>query len=109
MDELIRIYEEDLDFESRRAAMYRIDEFVHDEAFYIPWWTAPYIRVVYWDYIQFPEFYLPKRTEQLLDYMVYWIDPERRKALEEAMRTGKTFPVDEDLDKDYYGIRKRFQ
>jgi microcin C transport system substrate-binding protein len=108
VDELIRIYEEDLNFETRRAAMYRIDEIVHDEAFYIPFWTAPYIRVVYWDYIQFPEFYLPKRTEQLLDFMVYWIDPERRAALEEAMRTGKAFPV-EDLDKDYYGIRKRFQ
>jgi microcin C transport system substrate-binding protein len=109
VDELIRIYEEDLNFEARRAAMYRIDEIVHDEAFYIPWWTAPYIRVAYWDYVQFPEFYLPKRTEQLPDYMVYWIDPARKAALEEAMRTGKALPLDKELDKDYYGIRKRFQ
>lgn len=109
VDELIRIYEEDLDFENRLKAMHRIDEIVHDEAFYIPFWTAPYIRIAYWDYIQFPEFYLPRRTEQLTDYMVYWIDPKKRADLEAAMREGRVYPVDEELDKDYYGIRERLQ
>ena len=108
VDELIRIYEEDLDFEARKNAMYRVDEIVHEEAFYIPFWAAPYFRIVYWDYVRFPEFYFPKRTEQIIDYMVYWIDPDRRAALEEAMRAGQAFPVDEEIDKDYYGIRERF-
>jgi hypothetical protein len=71
------------------AAMHRIDEIVHDEAFYIPFWSAPYIRVAYWDYVRFPEFYLPRRTEQLTDYMVYWIDPEAAQALDEDMRSGR--------------------
>ena len=108
VDALIEIYEEDLDFEARAEAMHRIDRIVQDEAFYIPFWTAPYIRLVYWDYMRFPEFYLPKRTEQIIDYMVYWIDPDRRTALDEAMRTGEAFPIDEEIDKDYYGIRERF-
>ena len=82
---------------------------MHDEAFYIPFWSAPYIRIVYWDYMQFPDFYLPKRTEQLTDYMVYWIDPEKQAALEDAMSAGGTYPVDEELDKDFYDIRRRFQ
>jgi hypothetical protein len=25
----------------------RIDEIVYDEAFYIPFWTAPFVRLVY--------------------------------------------------------------
>ena len=106
VDELIEIYENDLDFEDRRDAMYRIDEIVHDEAFYIPFWTAPFTWLVYWDYIQFPEFFLPRRNEPLniTDYFVYWIDPDRKVALEEAMRTGQAFPVDEEIDKDYYEI-----
>ncbi len=107
VDELIGIYEQDLNFDNRARAMRRIDEIVHDEAFYIPFWTAPYIRLAYWDYVRFPEFYLPRRTEQYLDYLVYWIDPKRKAALEEAMRTNTPFPVDPDLDKDYYGIRQR--
>jgi len=107
VDELVRIYEHDLDPEARRKAMHRIDEIVHDEAFYIPFWSAPYIRVVFWDYVRFPEFWAPRRIEQLNDYMVYWIDPQRRKALEEAMRSGTPLPLDPVLDKDYYGIRAK--
>ena len=109
VDALIKIYEEDLDFQKRRPAMYKIDQIVHDEAFYIPFWSAPYVRLVYWDYVQFPEFYLPKRTQSITDYMVYWIDPAKRAALEEAMKTGKAYPLDQDIDKDYYGVRKKFQ
>jgi microcin C transport system substrate-binding protein len=109
VDALINTYQESLDPEARKQAMYKIDQIVHDEAFYIPFWSAPYIRLVYWDYVQFPEFYLPKRTQSISDYMVYWIDPAKKAALEEAMKTGKAYPVDENIDKDYYGIRKRFQ
>ncbi|MBM3779163.1 MAG: ABC transporter substrate-binding protein [Acidimicrobiia bacterium] len=108
-DALIRTYEEDLDAQARLTAMNRLDEIVHDEAFYIPFWMAPYIRLAYWDYIQFPEFHLPRRTEQVLDYMVFWIDPAKKTALEEAMREGRAYPVDPDIDKDFYGIRQQIQ
>jgi microcin C transport system substrate-binding protein len=105
VDELIRIYEDDLDPEARRRAMHRIDSIVHEEAFYIPFWSAPYLRVAHWDYVRFPEFYLPRRTEQLNDYLVYWIDPARKAALDDAMKAGRPLPRDPALDKDYYGIR----
>jgi hypothetical protein len=82
---------------------------VHDEAFYIPFWDVPFMRMVYWDYLQFPDFYLPKRTESLSDWMVYWIDPAKRTALSAAMSAGKAYPVDPDPDKDYYGVRQKFQ
>ncbi len=106
VDEFIEVYEENLDFDARLRAMHRIDEIVHEEAFYIPFWRAPFIWLAHWDYLRFPDFYLPRRTQQVTDYMVYWIDPERREALTEAMRTGEAFPVEEDLDVDYYGIRE---
>lgn len=109
VDALIKIYEESLDPEERLDAMHRIDAIVHDEAFYIPFWTAPYSRLVFWDYVQFPEFYLPKRAEQYMDYMVYWIDTKKQAALPEDMKAGRAYPVDAQIDKDYYGVRKRFQ
>ena len=107
VDQLIRIYEEDLDFENRLDAVHRIDEIVSEEAFYIPFWMAPYIRIVHWDYLQFPEFYLPRRTQSITDWMVYWIDPERRATLEEAIGNGEAIELDGEIDKDYYGIRER--
>ena len=110
VDELIQIYQDDLNPTARLDAMHRIDEIVHEEAFYIPFWDAPFTWLVHWDYVQFPEFYLPRRNQtlNLTDWMVYWIDPERRARLEEAMAGGEVLPLDEELDKDYYGIRERF-
>jgi microcin C transport system substrate-binding protein len=110
VDALIRVYEEDLDFDDRVKAMHRIDAIVHDEAFYIPFWAAPYARLAHWDYLQFPEFYLPKQILRgLEEFPVYWIDSARKAALEQAMREGRTYPVDDQIDKDFYGVRKRFE
>jgi microcin C transport system substrate-binding protein len=109
VDDLIAVYEKDLDPKARMDAMHRIDQIIHDEAFNIPFRTAPFLRLVYWDYMQFPDFYLPLRTQQYIDYLVYWIDPAKKAALEEAKKTGKAYPVDPNMDRDYYGVRKKFQ
>jgi microcin C transport system substrate-binding protein len=109
VDDLIKIYEESLDPQARVEAMHKIDQIVHDEAFYIPFWDAPYHRLVWWDYVQWPEFYLPKRTEQYMDYLVMWIDPQKKQALQEAMRNGTVYPLDPEIDKDYFGIKGQFQ
>lgn len=106
-DALIQTYEDSLDADERRRAMHRLDEIVHDEAFYIPFWTAPFIRVVYWDYVRFPETWIPPRTEQLIDHMVTWIDPARRAALEQAMKDNRPLPSEGPLDKDPYGLRAK--
>lgn len=107
VDELIRIYEEDLDPARRREAMQRIDETVHDEAFYIPFWSAPFLRVVHWDYIRFPDTWMPPRTQQLTDYLVYWIDPARKAAVEQAMKDDRALPPDASIDKDPYQLRAK--
>lgn len=107
VDALIQTYEDSLDADARRRAMHRLDEIVHDEAFYIPFWTAPFIRVVYWDHVRFPEDWIPPRTEQLIDHMVTWIDPARRAALEQAMKDNRPLPDEGPLDKDPYGLRAR--
>ncbi len=107
VDELVRIYEEDLDPLKRRQAMQRIDEIVHDEAFYIPFWSAPFLRVVHWDYLRFPDTWMPPRTEQITDYLVYWIDPARKAALEQAMKEDRALPADASIDKDPYQLRAK--
>ena len=109
VDDLIQVYETDMSLEARQKAMHRIDNIVHDEAFYIPFWSAPYIRIAHWDYLKFPEFYLPRRTEQLTDYLVFWIDPKSQAALKDAMQKDQSLPLDKELDKDFYKIRDKGQ
>jgi hypothetical protein len=69
--------------------MHRIDAIVQDEAFYIPLWTTPFLRVAHWDYVRFPETWLPPRTRQFTDHMVTWIDPERRAASSRRCATAR--------------------
>ncbi len=109
VDTLIKTYEESLDPEARKNALFRIDQIVHDEAFYIPFWTAPYVRLVYWDYMQFPECYLPRRASSLTDYFVYWIDPAKKTALNQAMQNGMAYPQNKVVDVDCYGVQKKLQ
>lgn len=107
VDRLIEVYEQSLDPDERRRAMHRIDSITQDAAFYIPLWTTPFIRLAHWDYLRFPDTWLPPRTRQYLDHMVSWIDPERRAAVERAMRDNTALPPDGEIDKDAFGIRKR--
>ncbi|HOR29723.1 MAG TPA: hypothetical protein PLG73_17045, partial [Candidatus Sumerlaeota bacterium] len=62
------------------------------------------LRLLYWDYVVWPEFILPKRTESSTDWQVFWIDPARKSALQQAMQAGQTLGRDEIVDVDYYGV-----
>ena len=105
-DKLIETYMYDLDKTKRLEAMHKLDAIIQDEAFYIPFWDAPYIRILYWDYICWPDFYFPKRTQQISDFQVFWIDPAKETRLKEAMAAGQSLGEDTVVDIDPYGIKK---
>ena len=109
VDGLIEVYEKSPDAKARLDAMYRIDQIVHDQALYVPTGSVPYNRIAYWDYVVFPDYYLPKRAANVIEAQYFWIDPARKAALTEAMRTGKAYPVEQDINKDYYELRKKLQ
>lgn len=108
-DELIDIYRFDLDEQKRLDAMWRLDRILREEAFYIPFWKAPYVRFVYWDSIQFPAFYIPRRSESLLDWHTWWIDPARRERLERAMKSGQALEPDSVVDVDPWGVKAKLE
>ena len=59
-DSLIDVYRYDMDKSRRLEAMHELDAIVQDEAFYVPFWRAPFIRFLYWDYVSFPSLLLPQ-------------------------------------------------
>ncbi|MCB2156739.1 extracellular solute-binding protein [bacterium] len=107
-DKLIDVYRFDMDKQKRMDAMHKLDEIIQDEAFYIPFWDAPYIRFMYWDNLCFPEGYFPRRTEQYTDWAVYWIDPDKEARLKEAMQAGTKLPFDSVIDVDPYGLQAQY-
>ena len=40
--------------------------------------------------------------------VVYWIDPAKKTQLAADMKAGKAYPLDPNIDKDFYGVRIRF-
>jgi microcin C transport system substrate-binding protein len=105
-DKLIDTYMFDLDKAKRLDAMHKLDKIIYDEAFYIPFWDAPYIRILYWDYVCWPENYLPKRCQQISEWQVFWIDPQKKKNLEKAMKENINLRKDNIIDVDPYGVKK---
>ena len=108
-DKLIETYMFDLDKQKRLDAMYKLDEIVQDEAFYIPFWDAPYIRILYWDYVCWPQNFLPRRIEQLTDWQVFWIDPQKEARLKQAMQKGESLGEDTIIDVDPYGVKSKLE
>ena len=108
-DNLIETYMFSLDKQERLDAMHKLDKIIHDEAFYIPFWYAPYIRVAYWDYVEWPEFYLPKRTQSLIDWQVFWVDQNKKKQLDQAMKNDKSLGKDENVDVDPWGVKEKVE
>jgi len=108
-DSLIDVYRFDNDKTRRLQAMHELDSIVQDEAFYVPFWQAPFIRFVYWDYVRWPEWFLPKRTQQITEWQVFWIDPERQARLQEAMEEGRSLGEDTAVDADPYQVKDRIE
>lgn len=104
-DELIDVYRFDLDRAKRVAAMWELDAIVQDEAFYVPFWQGPFVRMLYWDYVSWPDGYLPRRFEQLTDWHVMAIDVKKEAALAEAMQAGRALTRDEVVDVDQWGVK----
>jgi microcin C transport system substrate-binding protein len=104
-DSLIDVYRFDPDADRRLQAMHDLDALIQDEAFYVPFWKAPFLRFVYWDSVRFPSFFFPKRTEQVMNWQVFWIDGQREAALAAAMKSGKALGRDGVVDVDPYGLK----
>lgn len=103
-DKLIDVYRFDMDKDARIAAMHALDAVIQDEAFYIPFWKGPYMRFLYWDDVCFPASYFPRRTQQMLDWQVFWIDPAKTVRLKDAMAAGTSLGEDARIEIDPWDV-----
>jgi microcin C transport system substrate-binding protein len=107
VDELIDIYRFNLDREKRLAAMAELDEIIQEEAFYIPFWTAPFMRFCYWNWIEFPADFYPKRASNYMEYPTWWINEGARQSIEAARAAGRKLPADTVIEVDPHGVKPR--
>ncbi len=108
-DSLIDVYRFDTDKQHRVAAMYELDAIIQDEAFYVPFWQAPFMRFLYVDSLVFPASFFPKRTQGMTDWQVFWIDADRDTRLQEAMAAERSLGEDTVVDVDPYLVKDRIE
>lgn len=109
VDKLINVYRFDMDFAKRKEAMDRLDEILTDEAILIQFWQAPFVRILYLDGVEFPEYFYPRRSDNFLEYQIFWINQEKKARLQEAMKSGTPLTEDTVVDVDPYGVQKALE
>lgn len=81
------------------AAHHRVQQLIHDEACWVPGWTAAYCRFAQWRWLKWPQTsdcnFCPPRYADPLDSHLYWIDEEERVRTLRARAANESFPEQE--------------
>ncbi len=102
VDKFCEVYDRTRDLKRRIQIVQRIDEAIFAEHPYALGWYGPYERIAYWDKLGHPEKYFTATNRPDADILsLWWHDPERAKAVEEARRTGASLPVGAEVAKPW--------
>jgi microcin C transport system substrate-binding protein len=92
VDPILRENRDMLSIESIKRTSYEIEQIMHDRAVWVPSYYRPFFRVGYWRWVQWPEDFNVRLTNEPETAHVHWIDDAIREETKEAMRSGRTFP-----------------
>ena len=101
VDALIDEYDSEFDLSKRTELLRQIDGVVYNQHPYILDWYLPNERIFYWNKFGMPDTVLRKYDEYEDVYALWWIDPEKEKALKEARKSGGSMPLQEMIVKPF--------
>jgi len=84
MDAIIDAYDAEFDVTERSKLLTELDGIVTNHHLFMLQWYAPYYRFVYWDKFGQPEGYLLRDGNYLDILSLWWVDPEKEAALNQA-------------------------
>ncbi|MFO1450751.1 MAG: extracellular solute-binding protein [Opitutaceae bacterium] len=93
LDRLIELYDRSATFEQIRETGAKIEQIIYDEASWVNGWALPFYRTGYARYVKWPEGFNVAGSRTAEEFFVHWIDQDEKKAVEEARRSGKSFPA----------------
>ena len=100
LDPWLVTYKDEFDLKKKAVLAHKIQQRIHDEAYNITMWAAPYIRFGHWRWMKFPDPVASKGSKDTTVYPfdgdwggVFWIDTAVKKETKAAMKAGKKFPA----------------
>jgi microcin C transport system substrate-binding protein len=101
LDQMITEYDAAVDHDRRVELSHDIQQFVHDEAVFIPLWNLSFVRDVYWRWVKLPDNHATRAANYLIDPPLdepivhydglFWIDEAAKAETLEARQAGRTF------------------
>jgi microcin C transport system substrate-binding protein len=85
-DEIMDTYEKEFNVANRVKLLRELDGIVTNEHNYLLLWGAPYQRLVFWNKFGYPQGLLTRIGDYRDVPTLWWIDPEKSRTLEEAMK-----------------------
>jgi microcin C transport system substrate-binding protein len=89
-DAIMDEYEKEFDIEARTRLLREFDGIFTNEHHYILQWSAPFQRLVFWNKFGYPQGILTRIGDNRDVPSLWWIDPEKSRRLEQALRDGST-------------------
>ncbi|MBW2145818.1 MAG: ABC transporter substrate-binding protein, partial [Deltaproteobacteria bacterium] len=74
-------------------ALREMDGLIHREHPYVLNWYGPFTRILYWNRFGMPPSYLSKMGDINDILTLWWIDPEKKRTLKDAMDNDRALPV----------------
>ena len=105
LDKLITEYEAATTLERRVELSHEIQHIIHDICAFIPLYTIPSIRETFWRWMKLPPEHGVRTSGDLfnpLDTAIFWIDEQEKEETLAAMKSGKTFPPINIVDKTWH-------
>ena len=92
VDRMIEELKPIFDVKKRNQILRRMDRIVFDEHPYVLLWGTDNIRILYWNKFGKPKNVLSRYSDFDAAMIYWWYDPQKDKALSEAMAQGRALP-----------------
>lgn len=106
MDKLIEAYDSEFDISKKSALSRQIQQQISDCDCVIPTYSVPFSRAAHWRYVKLPKSVGTALSRDILDaksmeYGLFWIDLEEKKATKKALKSGQSFPPVTRIEKRF--------
>jgi microcin C transport system substrate-binding protein len=93
LDRLIETYDKAESLEEIKRLGARIEEIIYEDAAWVNGWQRPFYRGGYWRYVKWPQGFNVAQSRDMEEFFLHWIDPEAKKEVEAARKSGRTYPA----------------
>ncbi|MEO7600459.1 MAG: extracellular solute-binding protein [Opitutus sp.] len=94
LDRLIELYDKAESMDEIKTMAAQMEQIIYDDAGWVNGFALPFWRLGYWRYVKWPAGFNVADSRSADEFFVQWIDEDEKKAVEEARKTGKTFPAE---------------